>query len=721
MPLLRRALPVLFALLLSCSGGDGGDPIGPGDGNPDPSAYDLIDADLASGRIDAETALLQKIFAAREDRRLQSRYRGAPRAVPPQLPTLLRQASTMLPELSLAGQRAVVGLFQPPAYQQSGWSTPYDTIAHGTSLRAEDPIPGPTPIPQEGWRFVDAPSIPVRVWIQEDNTTAGITPDMVITLLQNEIYPKLVAAMGREPVPDAGGRTFEMDDGSIATWGDGGNGRFDIYLIEIGGRGTGGAMVLNYPRDCSAAPAFMIVDPTRNVDKLGPVLAHEFFHALQFAFPRTVPCDAKWDEATAEWASHYVYPRWDPKPWTGLLYSPETSIIGMDYVGWLFNAYLQHKHGPDLIRETYVQYARHDEAAKAIDAAVPGGLRAVWPDFAERAFNNDPTGKSFVDWEGLHEVPHRRLDERNAQGDWYVPLPADTFALNGLTKREWTSANPPYALTRKYRIWGVASDEDNTLHWLRFTNKALGRNVSVVAWIKIRGQEWIKEDWSRLSEVQFCRDFASERVDSVITMMSDYTLSDNGWRETPVSKWEARRTCPSGITITVSDRTVNDSHGVVYSVDYSASMDDDHTSTEADLIGLGAYIGEIITRKVNCNNGEPENVRTWPVSGLLDAFGFIGPDPGGPEGARLFGYVLETADWRFLPLLGRYAETPEEIETARGLGTVGSGLRPVQLVGTGNLFRTDTLTRGWATCTGNEYRIRETFVQQSGTSPSPRR
>jgi hypothetical protein len=123
---------------------------------------------------------------------------------------------------------------------------------------------------------------------------------------------------------------------------------------------------------------------------------------------------------------------------------------------------------------------------------------------------------------------------------------------------------------------------------------------------------------------------------------------------------------------------------------------------------------------VNCHNGEPENVRTWPVDGLLAASGFIGPDPGGPEGARLFGYVLETVDWRFLPVAGRYAETPEEIEMARGLGTIGSALKPVKL--TGNTARTtDTLTRGWSDCTGNEFRIRETFVQQSGTAPLSRR
>ena len=153
----------------------------------------------------------------------------------------------------------------------------------------------------------------------------------------------------------------------------------------------------------------MLVSPWFPKERvLGPLLAHELFHVIQFAFERQVTCTDAWDESTAQWASFYAYPRWqDPGLSDGMLWSQGTSIGGKihGYGEWTFNAYLQHAHTPNLVRATYEAYSATPTAMHALDLALPGGLKRHMKEFARHAYNQEITGRSFVGWEGIDKTP----------------------------------------------------------------------------------------------------------------------------------------------------------------------------------------------------------------------------------------------------------------------------------------------------------------------------
>ena len=708
----RRAIPlVLVVLAAACSDGTTAPHIEQPPDPTTPSAFDLVDSALARGEIDAARAQLQKVFAALGDPRLEPRFNDPALAqrtnLPDPIPLLLRTAAGRFGKISPAARQALAPYFQPPLYVGSAWlpragaSLRVNASGARASVARVDPEPGPEPIRVEGWTFVDAPGIPVRVWSHPEYSKGPIAAARVISVLQDKVWPTLTTLMGRPPLSDEGPHVFEAPGGETMTWGDGGSGRFDIYMMEPSRLGlrSGGAVTIAYPPGCGERPGFMLLSASLNETywPLDPSLAHEFFHALQFAFARQVPCDEAWDEASAQWASHYVYPRWDPQPSTWQLTQPDSPLDGViGYWKWLFPAYLQHAHSPDLIRATYERYASSPTAMHAVNKALPGGLKRHHAEFAMHAWNHAPGEASFVAWEGMSDRPEAR----------YLEARTIDVKLDGAPRVEGKFSAPPNELSRKYNPMNVT---DQNVRWLEITNVYAGRSqprISLQAWVKIRGQAWKLEDWTERRTITFCRTRAAEQVDSLVLVQADYTLLDGGPHPArPDNEWEARTNCPEAYGITVREWTTSETYGTTYDISYTARVATPPSGDESELTGTGTYRGTIITHKANCQNGEPDRSETFAMEGKLESTGYSQ----GPDG--WFGYVLATLDWDFMPFSGSRAQTDEEKDSVRGLGSVGSALRPLQLSG-GAAERTDTLTTSWSDCTGTAYRIRTTTVRR---------
>jgi hypothetical protein len=562
--------------------------------------------------------------------------------------------------------------------------------------------------------------VPVRVWSHPEYSKGHVTPEQVIAVLEDPVYGKLTALMGREPVPDANPGFIENMPGDTIWFGNGGDGRLDVYLIAPGRLGirSGGAATATYPPHCDRRPAFMMIDAELTQYPLRVAVAHEFMHVLQFAFERTdASCRDDWDEAVAEWASYYVYPRWKTDDPQALLDDQHLELyLGYGYWNWTFNSYLAHAHSPALIRRTYERYAGIDEVYTGIHAmelALPGGLARHWKEFARHAWNQDPAGSSYRGWEGLPTVP-----KEEAHGAPIAPRAVEL--ARGERKRVWEVKPPKGELTRRYLVYGVvrggasaAGAQGDSVRWLEFTNAhAGGAEASVQAYVKVRGRAWRHEDWSGRKRVTWCFADAAERVDSLIVIQADHRLPDSGGA-LGASQLEARDACPlepRTYTIELRQWVTSETYGVEYDVSYAAQVRE-AAAGAGQLTGAGAYRG-VVERKypANCQivAGEwPKDA--VPVSGAIEATAFTAARP---DSTELFGLTFVTKDWTWMPLHERHARTDEEREAAAGLGSVSTGLNLLTLRG-GSVARTDTLVQQSSRCAGAVRILRETRVTRT--------
>jgi hypothetical protein len=192
-----------------------------------------------------------------------------------------------------------------------------------------------------------------------------------------------------EEVVVRGGYSPPVDDGT-GPLGTGTDGRLDVYLADLGALQYYGYCAAETRRVLGAAPAYCVLDDdfsrrqfpgrTTPVENLRVTAAHEFFHAVQFAYD--VGEDIWFMEGTAAWIEDEVFDAIDDNR-QYLAQSPLTQpSIPLDhtsqdrhpYGNWVFWRYLTERYPaarvasssiPDLVRRVW-------ERARYTDAAHPG-------------------------------------------------------------------------------------------------------------------------------------------------------------------------------------------------------------------------------------------------------------------------------------------------------------------------------------------------------------
>ena len=109
------------------------------------------------------------------------------------------------------------------------------------------------------------------------------------------IRPTLVGLMKKAPLPD-GGRPC-----------NGGDERLDISLVDLPPPELGLTVPFGLnPWACSEVPSYILLPRAASAEKL----AHEFMHAIQYAFKVEGSCSNYewWREASAQWAEDFVFP-----------------------------------------------------------------------------------------------------------------------------------------------------------------------------------------------------------------------------------------------------------------------------------------------------------------------------------------------------------------------------------------------------------------------------
>ncbi len=454
-----------------------------------PSSFQLIDEALSEGEMDEETALTYKVFATFGDERLPAKFRGDDTGRDSTL--LMTKLASTFDTLSPAAQATLQPfLLTPP--EPGSW---LEQQAASDSLEPQ----------QIEWGTVVTLNDKVKVWYQTRYAGDDARAQKIADELDRIIWPKLTNLM-RKPRPDCGAACPE----------GGGDERLDIYLVNINRAYTAGA------RAGGATYAYIVLGRT---DSFATV-AHEFMHAVQFAYPNASDDEYDWlFEATATWATDYVYPKsnMDPDfPATqeeqteafSFLNATETPLETTDdaheYGAYLLPFYLAGygREGAGAVR-TMWENATQASSLVAVNAALSsrGGFAEVWPKFVLYNWNQEPVDE-YQTWDELS-------DGASAATHFTVgsvgedKLPADVKHLSALYYTlEFTSE----------RIHSVIVENPFA--------EGGEPTANVQAIVKIGGQWRAPEDWTKLSRKKFCRDKPEEHVEELVLIVSNSEWQD---------------------------------------------------------------------------------------------------------------------------------------------------------------------------------------------------
>ena len=516
-----------------------------------PPSSALIDQALADGTLDAATALLYKAYAEFKDARLPAAYVGNDADIVES--DLFQQIGARWSDLSDSGREALMPYLTPPAYVGS-WASPRPGIAVAGEMSvakgsaAEAALRAQTrpylrcsqPAIDPNWAAVPASNDGhFKVWYDTRRSTGRDQAVTALTALETKIRPALVEG------PRALGFKEPLSDADLPGC-NGGDGRLDVYLVDMASSGLDARNLgENYPVAVATQqyPAFLLISNALDDDRLRGTLAHEYMHAVQWAYPLGSNMTRyRWlVEATAQWAIDHVYPTLRPSPATGVgsgdfeqskapyyLKVTDTPLdddtnpdLSRTYGSYLFFQFLARTLSPGTMKSIWVAAKDESDPAKAVDVAIPGGFKEQWPKFAKLLWNQDPVDlSSFKDWDAMPLTPTTQTSDgvNPAAAVTLEGQAGATAKLNGNIRK----------LSIKYYQFRIT---DPNVRSVAFTNHVFaltpqaGYDISVQAFYRKQGSIWEYEHWSDegLGEKPkgFCLDVRAERIEDLVIVVSN--------------------------------------------------------------------------------------------------------------------------------------------------------------------------------------------------------
>ena len=487
-----------------------------------PSSEALIDQALAAGKIDAETALIYKVYAIFGDARLPAQYQGNDADVidSPVMLDVQEQWST----LPTATQNTLAPFLLPPPDPNSWFSSSYSNAAVFDTTAKTDIVD-----PQAGtWQFVTAAS-GVKIWYITSRTGDQSKASGIAAAIDNTISAKLKQVMpSRSWLPDG----WQSSGGTNIN-------DLDIYLVPLPGAW---GVTTPYNRGCTGTPAYILLDRAKSLNVNGREMletaAHEIFHAVQLSYKWKAGCkNHHWlAETTATWFGEHVYPKsqTEHKLAPKFLDTPTMPLdelatrggrgYGRRYGAYLFPYFLtQTGSGVTVIEDMWTN-SESFNSLDAVDLAIVGGFQEQWPKFVRKNWNSPPES-DYHDWDGL---PYDLTDyELVAVTTGEVPLPVE---LKHLAANYLLLDFNEDALHSVFFHNGINWKLEKT-EWQGFPGSetfvpqpiALDamQSANVQALIKVEGKEWQYEDWSFQPTRFFCRDAEDQRLEEIVLIVSN--------------------------------------------------------------------------------------------------------------------------------------------------------------------------------------------------------
>ena len=583
---------------------------GPGQAEPAPTSYQLIDRALEAKRIDEETAHKYRVFAAFGDSRLPAAYRGTDTGSEP--PTAVDIVGSLLHRFSPQTRSELAPFFMRPE-EPGSWIT----LA---TVRGQEPAPGDPPPPDDAssfssrrgrggffaryaaagapsadarrtvpaasgtspieWRTFPAAGGKAKVWAQNRYPGDAAKAQALANALTSLIWGKLTTLMGRTPKTDAG---FVKNGGDDA---------FDFYLVHAPDLWDGWAKSSD-TANCHES-RFILIDSNkplvgnRMTNGILSIAAHELFHAIQFAYNTPVACDVRWiRESTATWAANLVYPtedseHSDAREFLKLPHRPIDAGDHHEYGAYLLPYFREMTTNntafmrtmwenfeqllprvtpstgaspPTVQQTTQANRNQPIQVRRGVDSVLVGGFEETWPRFLVRNWNRPPVDQP----DG-----YRRWDRLN-----------DTVYVWGARQDVETRADP---VTKKIQFPFDPTGNAGSLpylagHYQHFAFRSSVRSVvfhntiaemgqphtSVWGIVKIGGTWKDPEDWTHEFQLAWCRDDSKEDIEELAIV-----FGNSDWetekplipREDPeVKAYPVGCTAWSGTTITTNTVT----------------------------------------------------------------------------------------------------------------------------------------------------------------------
>lgn len=326
---------------------------------------DALSRALASGRITDAQYALQRVLAILAPRLANPRYSSAAANANPREATLaLRDLAARVGSLSKSDRRLAMGLLARPTDGRSEGAAGYVNV------------------PKANRKHLCTTRFCIH-WVTSGSEKPSLVdsnrngkPDYVDKTVKtmNTVWRTELGAYGyKKPLNDS--RSGSHNGGNP-------NGRIDIYLAQIGNRGLYGYCTTddlranrNTHRQTSAYCVFdndfrvaEFTSGANGIAALQVTAAHEFFHAIQFAYDAFE--DRAWMEGTATWMEDEVFTGVNDNVQYLLQGSPVDPVnnaqrgpwISLDagrqstqYGTWIWYRFLSEVHGDAIIKQFWVR------------------------------------------------------------------------------------------------------------------------------------------------------------------------------------------------------------------------------------------------------------------------------------------------------------------------------------------------------------------------------
>ena len=362
-----------------------------------PTSFDLIDQDIASGKLSAEQGLIYKVFAQFSDARLPAKYVSGALGRGGEL--IMEDVAVQAATLSASAKQTLTPFFVPPNDSRSWFY-----LSHMGSATASSQ-PQATPA---SWLFKPTASGKVKVYYYSTNASDAVKATQIAAQFDAIIWSKLTTLMQKTPLPNTAGTTdiylwgaYLENDGTTVVPFD-----KNTLGITVGAACSQSSVTIYLPDNLpvgSARDAGLIQYAT-----------HEFMHAIQYAYPIQACRGYKWlKEATATWAEDYVYPLANSEQETapGYLNHPTARLDNTsdlhDYGAYLLFYFLTHQIDPSaaIIRNIWQNAGTTANSYLAVDQAVSqvssAAHDAYWPLYLATLWNKAPFTTYYATHDGL--------------------------------------------------------------------------------------------------------------------------------------------------------------------------------------------------------------------------------------------------------------------------------------------------------------------------------
>jgi Family of unknown function (DUF6055) len=303
---------------------------------------------LRAGRIDPARYALERATTLFRFEAVRARYPNVRRPDPRLATLILRDLAFRLGDLSARERPRAEQLLARPT------DGPADPDLHGYLVLEETPVCTTQLCIHYVASTGDAPPL-------DDDAPANGTPDWVEKARGTvaQVWAKEVGGLGyREPLSDA------------TSLNDGGGDELDVYLANLGDEGLYGYCNTDDPNASDPTyedfdvSAYCVIDndyleatfaahtPLQNMQV---TVAHEFFHAVQFAYDSAE--DAWLMEGTAAWIEDEVYDAvndnrqyLDQSPLALSAQPLDWGAEGFEYGAWIYYRYLSERYGAGIVR-----------------------------------------------------------------------------------------------------------------------------------------------------------------------------------------------------------------------------------------------------------------------------------------------------------------------------------------------------------------------------------